>query len=479
VILSRVDDELRGDVQRLERLVHLFAAQDGDVEVVLPAHEERRGLDAIGLEERIGEPDPEVDVLPRWPELAVVEIRVLVVAVERDVVGASGAADGRLEARVAGDHVVGREAAVAPAADPQAIGIGDALRDGVIGGGQDIVDLESSPVGEDRLLELRPAPGAAAVVHVDDRVTVCGEDLPLEGKGMCVLGGGATVNPEQRGIAPAADVSDRTGEQRVDLRAVLAAEGEVLGGLKLKLRQQRVVMRGQRAQRPSLDRVQLTRLGRGAGRHDDPPRGERRLADDAWPVGEASDVATADRHAGQVDGTVVGDGEDQLRPVGGEARQRGAAVERLGQQLRCSPVHPNDGELRETVEVHLRLAPLSVGDARAIGAPGEGTDAVGTREAGRASGAGPRLRLHDEDIGIARALPVVVVVADESEASAVGRPGGCALLEVPIGGEQLGLLLRDVIQEEPRARRPGEVGGAVTLELILVDDDRRRRFRRG
>src|SRR5439155_15013105 len=106
VVLPRIDDEFGRDTQRRQRLVHLFPAKDRHVEVVLPAEEERRRANPVGMEERIGELEPERRILPRRAKLVVVQEDVLIVAVQGNVIGAPGAADGSLEARIARDHVV-------------------------------------------------------------------------------------------------------------------------------------------------------------------------------------------------------------------------------------------------------------------------------------------------------------------------------------------------------------------------------------
>ena len=202
VVLARVDHQLRVDAKALERLVHLLAAGDGHVEVVLPAHEQRRRLDAIGLEERVAHLGPGVRVLPRLAHLGVVLQDVLVRSVHRHLQGAAGAGGRGLEARVGGNRVVGEDAAVAPAADAQSIGIGDAGRDRPVHSGQQIDDLEVAPVGVDGLLVLRAAPGSATVVHLQHGVAVGRQDLADLVEAVVVLSVGSAVNPEdQRELA--------------------------------------------------------------------------------------------------------------------------------------------------------------------------------------------------------------------------------------------------------------------------------------
>lgn len=81
--LAGVDDEFGGDVEGLEGLVHLFAADDGDVEIVGPAHVEGGRVHAlVGLEERVAELEVEVAGFPGDAELVVVLEDVLVGSVE-------------------------------------------------------------------------------------------------------------------------------------------------------------------------------------------------------------------------------------------------------------------------------------------------------------------------------------------------------------------------------------------------------------
>ncbi len=54
VILVRVDDQLRRNIQTPQRLVHLLRVDQGHVDVFLAAHEQCRCLDAISVQEREG-----------------------------------------------------------------------------------------------------------------------------------------------------------------------------------------------------------------------------------------------------------------------------------------------------------------------------------------------------------------------------------------------------------------------------------------
>src|SRR5204862_7985099 len=121
VELVRVDHQLGVDVEAAQRLVHLLRALHRYVEVALAAEKQRRRLDAIGVQERIGKLLVGFPRLwfPRRADLIVVLDDVLIGAVEGNGEGRAGAAGRRLEPVVAGDQVVGEDAAVAPAADAE------------------------------------------------------------------------------------------------------------------------------------------------------------------------------------------------------------------------------------------------------------------------------------------------------------------------------------------------------------------------
>ncbi len=53
VKLAGINDELCGNAERSERLVHLFTADDGHVKIPVTAHEQGGRVDSIGFEERV------------------------------------------------------------------------------------------------------------------------------------------------------------------------------------------------------------------------------------------------------------------------------------------------------------------------------------------------------------------------------------------------------------------------------------------
>ena len=70
----------------------------------------------------------------------------------------------------------------------------------VVHAGEQIDDFLVAPVGEDRLLVRLAAAVAAAIVHVEHRVAVRGEQLALEAERMLVLAVWAAVNAQQHRI---------------------------------------------------------------------------------------------------------------------------------------------------------------------------------------------------------------------------------------------------------------------------------------
>ena len=123
---------------------------------------------------------------------------------------AAGAADRRLEPRVAGDRVVGRgsrrsSSRRCPSRPASTHGM---LLEGVHRAEQ-VHHFLVAPVGEDRLLEGVAAAVAAAIVHREHDVAVRGEQLALEVEGVLVLAVRTAVDPQQRGILPRRDRTSR------------------------------------------------------------------------------------------------------------------------------------------------------------------------------------------------------------------------------------------------------------------------------
>jgi len=58
MVLARIHDELRRYTERAQRLIHLLAAGDRHVEVLVTAEEQGRRADAVGMEKGIGDLGP-------------------------------------------------------------------------------------------------------------------------------------------------------------------------------------------------------------------------------------------------------------------------------------------------------------------------------------------------------------------------------------------------------------------------------------
>lgn len=158
VELAWIDHQLGRDVQAAQSLVHLLASHQRNVEILVATHEKRWRLDAIRVVERIRELDVGFLRFPRRLEFVVVLMDVLVDSIEHDGVAHTGAAGRRLEARGAGDGVVGENASIAPAANTKTIRIGIAFFDGFIDRGEQVFDFVVSPIGEDGLEYALPRP---------------------------------------------------------------------------------------------------------------------------------------------------------------------------------------------------------------------------------------------------------------------------------------------------------------------------------
>ena len=122
---------------------------------------------------------------------------------------------------VLGDDGIGEDAAVAPAAHAEAVGIGQPDGDHVIHGGLEIQHLFVAPVGGDRDLVFFAAARAAAVIHIHHHVAVGGEQLALEIEGVGILSVGTAVDAQQRRVLAAGLEIRRLGQQAVDFVAVL------------------------------------------------------------------------------------------------------------------------------------------------------------------------------------------------------------------------------------------------------------------
>ena len=117
----------------------------------------------------------ENDLFPGGADFVVVLNNVLVGAVKSDGERRAGAAGCSLEPCVAGNHVIRQDAAVAPSADAELVGIGDAHLDDMIDSGLQILDFVMAPVGKNSPRILCAAARTAAIVH-------CQHGIPFAAK---------------------------------------------------------------------------------------------------------------------------------------------------------------------------------------------------------------------------------------------------------------------------------------------------------
>src|SRR5262249_30409955 len=98
------------------------------------------------------------------------------------------------ETRGASDGVIGEDAAVAPAADTEAVGISVALLDGFVDAGEQVFDFMMTPVGEDSLRIVASAAPASPRSGVGHGESPNRAELALKGEAVRVLSVGSSVN---------------------------------------------------------------------------------------------------------------------------------------------------------------------------------------------------------------------------------------------------------------------------------------------
>src|SRR5215470_3056057 len=131
VIFAGIDHKLRVASERLQRLIHLLAAENRHIPINVAAHEERRRGDIFHAVKR-RDLVPNLRMLPRVAKFHVVVLLILVVAVKTREFGCARSGDGCLEAIGLSDNEVGRDSSVRPAAYAELIRVGNALRDGIV-----------------------------------------------------------------------------------------------------------------------------------------------------------------------------------------------------------------------------------------------------------------------------------------------------------------------------------------------------------
>ena len=87
---------------------------------------------------------------PGRANLVIVLNDILISTIESDRERRARATGCAFEARVGGDHVIGQDSAITPAADAQSLGIGDAQSDCMINSCFQIFDFVMTPVRKNR-----------------------------------------------------------------------------------------------------------------------------------------------------------------------------------------------------------------------------------------------------------------------------------------------------------------------------------------
>ena len=200
------------------------------------------------MQERIGKARPCFHVFPGEAEFGFVIAHILIGAVTGEDVRDGRAAGGGFETGGAGDEIVRGNAAVTPTADAEAIGIGQAARDRVVHRGEIVLDIDTSPSGENAHGEFFAAPSRAARVRHDDGVTVGGEELLLEVERVGVLRLRAAVRAQERGRFRAGGRIDRVNDEAVNFGAVFAFEFRFFDASEFDRREPGVVLFRQIAQ---------------------------------------------------------------------------------------------------------------------------------------------------------------------------------------------------------------------------------------
>src|SRR5882724_5271817 len=262
VVLTWVDDELRGNAERAKREIHLLASDDGYIEVLVTTHEQGRGANPVRMQQRIGQFHIQSGVAPRIAQLLVILDVVLIYGIRAERIGGAGATECRPEALVRSNRVIGQHSAIAPASDSELLRVGNSLLDQVVHAGDEILDFFVSPVGKDCAGEGITSSAAAAIVDAEDHKPVCGKQLafeliPVKCKRVLVLQVRTPVYPQYGGISAAPLEIGRLDHEAMNWRSICAFETHVLGCTDLQLSHEGIVVPGKPPQVFAFQRIHL------------------------------------------------------------------------------------------------------------------------------------------------------------------------------------------------------------------------------
>ena len=258
---------------------------------------------------------------------------------ERHEVGDPGPHRGGLETPGLGDDPRGHVPAVAPAHDPEALGVGDASCHQRVHAAHDVAVIGPAPVAVVRVAEGPAVAAAAAHVAAQDGVAASGEDRHRVDSGDARERanedtGGSAVDDDEQGRPDAVPVTHGQGQQALDGASIRRLPGDGRGPAEVRVGEGLGAAHLRRlAQLVDLGRVGLHRPVRGVGGEAHVgPSGVERRADDhdlglaelhRWTTrhGQREDPVDRPLRLREVDAGAVATPADQVRLlVGGEGQ---------------------------------------------------------------------------------------------------------------------------------------------------------------
>src|SRR5579871_780651 len=176
--LSGIDDELCGHAECAQRLIHLFAACGGHVEIFFAAEKKCGRFYFVGFEQRVRNLDVRAHAFPRRPDFIIVLIDVLVNAIKRKRETRACATARGFEACVGSDEIIGEYAAIAPSCYAEFIGVGDSFFDEVINSAVQVDDFFVAPVGRNYFAKRQSPSVASAIIYGNNLITARSKHLP-------------------------------------------------------------------------------------------------------------------------------------------------------------------------------------------------------------------------------------------------------------------------------------------------------------
>ena len=152
-----IHHQFRFAPQAFHCLIHLLAANNGNIPIDFAPHKQRWRSDLVdfGEERKLV---PHGTVRPGLAEFGVIVKNVLIVSIEACKKRRAGSRDRRLKARALRDDEIRRNGSLRPSADTQFIGIGNALLDCVVDHRHVVLEVFISPIRIDSFAECLAVP---------------------------------------------------------------------------------------------------------------------------------------------------------------------------------------------------------------------------------------------------------------------------------------------------------------------------------